>query len=168
MQISDIKQPAITLRTDLRPGDIGQIIPLHGTLYAQEYQWDVTFEGYVAESMARFALSYEPHKDRLWIAEAGQQIAGCIGIVGHSEAEAQLRWFLVLPAYRAQGLGRRLINEAIQFCREGGFKSVFLWTTSDLKAAAHLYQLAGFQKTEEKRHLIWGQMITEERYDLHL
>ena len=168
MQISVINQPAITLRTDLRSGDIGQIIYLHGSLYAQEYQWDMTFEGYVAESLSRFALAKDPHQDRLWIAEAGQQIAGCIGIVGHSGAEAQLRWFLVLPAYRGKGLGRRLISEAIQFCRERGFKSIFLWTTSDLKAAAHLYRSSGFQKTEGQTHLIWGKMVTEERYDLQL
>jgi len=168
METLTVNQPAITLRTDLRSGDIGQIVQVHGTLYAQEYHWDTTFEGYVAESLARFALSNNPNKDRLWIAEAEGQIAGCIGIVGHSNTEAQLRWFLVLAAYRGQGLGRRLIDESVQFCRERGFKSVFLWTTSDLKAAAHLYQSTGFQKTEEQTHQIWGKMITEERYDLQL
>jgi N-acetylglutamate synthase-like GNAT family acetyltransferase len=158
----------IHLRTNLKPGDIGQVIYLHGTLYAQEYHWDHTFEGYVAEGLARFALSYEPHRDRLWIAELDGQIVGCVAIVGLSESEAQLRWFLVHPACRGQGLGRQLLREALHFCREHGFKSISLWTVSGLHAAAHLYQSAGFDKTEEKTHQIWGHLLTEEKYCLSL
>jgi hypothetical protein len=84
----------------LQPGDIGYITYLHGILYAQEYQWDYTFDGYVAESLAKFALSYDPRKDRLWIAERDMQIVGYIGMVGQSDTDAQLRWFLILTEER--------------------------------------------------------------------
>jgi len=168
METPGKNQKGIRLRSSLEPGDIGYITYLHGILYAREYQWGHTFEGYVADSLAKFALSYDARKDRLWIAEMGSQIVGCIGIVGRSDLEAQLRWFLVHPTYRGQGLGHNLLNEAIRFCREHRFKSVFLWTVSVLEAATHLYQSAGFRKTEEKTHLIWGHTITEERYDMSL
>ena len=75
----------IRLRTDLQPGDIGYITYLHGILYAQEYQWDYTFDGYVADSLAKIALSYDPLKDRLWIAVRDKQIVGCVGIVGRAD-----------------------------------------------------------------------------------
>lgn len=104
----------------------------------------------------------------MWIAELGGQIVGSVGIVGDSSSEAQLRWFLVHPTQRGRGLGRILLNKAARFCRDHEFKSVYLWTVSDLKAAAHLYQLAGFRKTEEKTHQLWGKTLTEERYDLAL
>ena len=156
------------IRSNLRPGDIGYIIYLHGALYAKEYGWDYTFEGYVAQSLATFALSSDARKDSLWIAEIDGQIVGSIGVVGNSNSEAQLRWLLVHPAQRGSGLGRILLNKALEFCRDREFKSVFLWTVSDLKVAAHLYQLAGFRKTEEKTHRMWGKTLTEERYDLLL
>jgi len=156
------------IRSNLQPGDIGYIIYLHGTLYTKEYGWDHTFEGYVAESLARFALSFDPRKDRLWIAEMNGQMVGSIGIVGESNSEAQLRWFIVHPAMRGHGLGRDLLDSALQFCRDRGLKSVFLWTVSGLDAAAHLYQSTGFHRTEQKTHRIWGKTITEERYDLSL
>jgi len=156
------------IRSNLRPGDIGYIIYLHGVLYAKEYGWDYTFEGYVAQSLATFALSSDASKDSLWIAEMDGQIVGSIGVVGNSNSEAQLRWLLVHPAQRGSGLGRVLLNKALQFCRDRKFKSVFLWTVSDLKVAAHLYQSAGFRKIEEKTHRIWGKTLTEERYDLFL
>jgi ribosomal protein S18 acetylase RimI-like enzyme len=168
METRQPEQLQAQIRTDLRPGDIGYLTYLHGVLYAREYGWDYTFDGYVAESLARFVLSYDPGKDRLWLVEIDGRIVGSIGIAGHVDAQAQLRWFLVHPASRGRGLGRTLLVEALRFCRERKFLSVFLWTVSDLKAATHLYRLYGFEKTEEKTHPLWGTVITEERYELTL
>lgn len=168
MAISQENDKPCQIRSSLRPGDLGHLIYLHGILYAKEYGWDYTFEGYVAESLARFALRFDARRDCMWIAELGGQIVGSVGIVGESDSEAQLRWFLVHPTQRGRGLGRILLNKAIRFCCDHEFKSVFLWTVNDLKAAAHLYQLAGFRKTEEKTHQVWGKTLTEERYDLAL
>lgn len=156
------------IRSNLQPGDIGYVIYLHGTLYRKEYGWDYTFEGYVAEGLGEFVLSFDARKDCLWIAEMDGQIVGSIGIVGESSSQAQLRWFLVHPTMRGRGVGRDLLDKALQFCRERGLESVFLWTVSDLKVAAHLYESAGFHKTEQKTHQIWGKTLTEERYDLSL
>jgi N-acetylglutamate synthase-like GNAT family acetyltransferase len=156
------------IRSNLRPGDIGCLIYLHGILYAKEYGWDCTFEGYVAESLTKSIPSLDDSTARLWIAEINGKIIGSIGIVPDSNSEAQLRWFLVHPDQRGRGLGRELLKRALQFSLERGFKSVFLWTVSGLKIATHLYQVAGFRKTEEKTHQIWGKTITEERYQLSL
>ncbi|MBI4717053.1 MAG: GNAT family N-acetyltransferase [Planctomycetes bacterium] len=53
--------------------------------------------------------------NRLWIAERYATLAGCIAIVRASPSEAQLRWFLVVPALRSLGLGRTLPGEGIWF-----------------------------------------------------
>ena len=156
------------IRTDIRPGDIGYIIYLHGTLYRREYYLDHTFEGYVASGLGEFAKSFDQRKDRLWLAEESERIVGSIAIAGQVDHTAQLRWFLVHPEARGSGLGGRLLRDALEFCRSNEFRSVFLWTLSDLKAAAQLYQQAGFHRTEQKTHEIWGAMRTEERYDLVL
>ena len=54
----------IQIRSNLHPGDIGELVRLHGTLYAQEYGWDYTFEGYVAASFGEFVLSADRSMDR--------------------------------------------------------------------------------------------------------
>jgi GNAT superfamily N-acetyltransferase len=85
-----------------------------------------------------------------------------------SDENAQLRWFLLHPAARGRGLGHQLIDSAIAFCRERGFKKISLWTISELKAAAHLYRKAGFEITREETHEIWGATRTEQEYELIL
>src|SRR5262249_46924877 len=157
--------PNITLRCDLRPGDIGAIVHLHGVTYARDSGFGVAVEAYVAEPPGRFVRT-RTARARLWIAERGGQLVGCIAIVSASEREAQLRWYLVEPSARGVGLGKRLLAEAVQFARDAGYDSVFLWTVSSLTAAARLYRAAGFCKVEEKPGA-WGAEVTEEKYVLH-
>ncbi len=156
-----------TLRTGLRPGDIGEIVRLHGVLYAREYGFDPTFEAYVAEPLARFAIAASP-RERVWIAERGGAIVGCVAIVAASPQVAQLRWFLVDPAARGSGLGTRLLEEAIAFSRARGYGSILLWTVSALAAAARLYRAKGFERTEERPGRQWGADVVEEKYELRL
>lgn len=160
----------IHIRCDLQPGDIGSVISLHGIVYASEYGYNHTFEGsYVAASFVEFAESYNPHNDRLWVAEKKGQIVGSIGIIWRSKEEVQLRWWLVHPTCRGFGLGRALLEEAIEFCKKRPYRTIFLWTVNDLDAAIYLYKAAGFLKTEEKTHPnLWGKPIIEERYELNL
>jgi GNAT superfamily N-acetyltransferase len=159
----------VTVRHDLRPGDMGRVIALHGVLYAEEFGWDHGMEAYLAETMAEFGRLARPGQDRLWVAERDGELVGSIGIIGRENGESQLRWFLVHPSTRGSCLGRHLIGEALAFCRAAGSHTVYLWTVAGLDAAARLYLAAGFRKTEIKppAHL-FSKMLTEERYDLTL
>lgn len=158
---------AVTFRTSLRPGDIGAVIQLHGQIYSREYGFDHTFEAYVAGPLAEFARSATP-RERIWLAERHGEIVGCIAIVASTPEVAELRWFLVDPSARGLGIGKRLIHEAIAFCRACRYKSVILWTVSVLTAAANLYRSMGFRLVERKPVEQWGIDVIEERYELDL
>lgn len=156
----EIKDTDISIRTEIKPGDAGYIIYMHGSTYREEYNYTTAFEAYVAESFFEFLLHYNPQKDRLWCAEHNGKIVGCIGIVGHEE-KAQLRWFLIEPLYRGIGLGKKLLTHAIEFAKERGYKSIYLDTTSDLEKAVSLYQRAGFRKVSENPNNSWREGIME-------
>jgi GNAT superfamily N-acetyltransferase len=169
MRMTDTSEalPAIRIRHEFEPGDIGRLTYLHGILYAKEHGWDHTFEAYVAGPLAEFAKSHNS-RERIWIVESGEEVAGSVAIVEASPAEAQLRWLLLHPKLRGRGVGRMLCEEAVGFCRQSGYGSVFLWTVSELREAAGLYRSLGFRLTEENTHRLWGATVTEQRYDLKL
>ncbi len=177
-KLSKNRNHSISIRTDLRPGDIGIVVHLHGVVYAEEQGWDHTFDAYVAGPLAEFVKS-RSDRDRIWIVErvvgaeevgegkAGP-IVGSVAIVNVSDGEAQLRWLLLDPEVRGQGLGRKLVKEALDFARSVGYSRVFLWTVRGLEAATSLYESLGFERREEKTSEIWGSTVTEVRYDLKL
>jgi GNAT superfamily N-acetyltransferase len=153
-----------TIRTHLLPGDIGSIVYLHGILYAREYNFDHTFEAYVAGPLATFALA-PSDRQRIWIAEHEGKVVGCIAIVEAAPEIAQLRWFLVDPSMRGIGLGRKLIEASVEFCRDAGYSRIILWTVSALTAAAHLYRALGFEIVERISGTHWGVEVIEEKYE---
>jgi GNAT superfamily N-acetyltransferase len=155
---------AIVIRSALRPGDLGAIVEMHGRLYASESGFDATFEAYVAGALATFALKGSP-RERIWLAERGARLAGCVAIVEASHEVAQLRWFLVDPASRGHGLGSALLSQAVDFCVTSGFRSIVLWTVASLAAAARLSRGAGFRLVEQVPGRRWGTDVVEERYE---
>lgn len=164
---ANIKLNDITIRTDIRPGDIGYITYMHGCIYQEEYEYSTVFEGYVAESFFEFIHNYNAAKDRLWCAEHSGKIIGCIGIAGHGE-RAQLRWFLLDPHYRGIGLGKKLLQESLNFAKAKNYKSIYLDTTNDLNKAINMYTKAGFVKVSEKPNNSWREDLTELEFEMQL
>lgn len=163
----NIKLDDISIRTDVRSGDIGYITYMHGLIYKEEYGYSTAFEAYVAESFYEFLINYNPDKDHLWCAEHSGNIIGCIGIVGHGE-RAQLRWFLINPYYRKIGLGKKLLDKVLDFAKSKKYKSIYLDTTDDLSRAIKMYTKAGFVKKSEKRNNSWKENVTELEFELKL
>lgn len=157
----------ISIRNELRPGDAGYLIHLHGWIY-QERGYNHRFEGYVCKTFYDFFEHYRPGKDRFWFAETEGNMIGAISIVEHSPSKAQLRWFLVHPQYRGTGLGSRLLNEAVDYCRAKKYRTVYLETTEDQQQAIGMYTKAGFVKVAEHPSNDWGKPLLELTYELKL
>ncbi|HEY1192944.1 bifunctional helix-turn-helix transcriptional regulator/GNAT family N-acetyltransferase [Flavobacterium sp.] len=163
-----IAREDIKYRHEITPGDIGYIIHLHGALYGKEYNFSTDFEKYVIKTFYTFLENYSPENDRVWMAEYHNKIVGCVAIVHQPNEEAQLRWFLLDPAFRGLGIGKKLLTDAVNFCKEKQYKNVFLLTTNLQNKALEMYKLAGFELTQSEEVQEWGLTFNEERYDLKL
>jgi ribosomal protein S18 acetylase RimI-like enzyme len=74
----------------------------------------------------------------------------------------------VEPGARGLGIGRRLVEEALAFARERGYRKVVLWTHDVLVAARRLYRDLGFVKTGTRTHEDFGVPVAAETWELAL
>ena len=111
---------AIRLRA-LEVGDIGWIIHRQARLYAEEYGWDLTYEGLIAEIMGEFVKRRETASDDAWIAERGGEIVGSVFLVRGDATVAKLRLLYVEPSARGLGVGRRLVEECVRGAKQRGY-----------------------------------------------
>ena len=144
----------ISVRDELRAGDLGSIVALHGKCYEALPGFGLAFEAYVARTVAEYILDAGA-KGRIWIAERDGRLVGCTAIVLRDENRGQLRWVLVDQSARGLGLGKRLVNNALQFCRENGCKEVFLETTDGLPESQALYDALGFEIVSHESEILW-------------
>ena len=151
-----------------RPGDIGWIVHRHGALYAQEFGWDETFEALVAQIAASFIKDYDPKRERCWIAEKDGDIVGSVILAKQSEEIAKLRLLYVEPKARGLGIGRRFVEECIQFSRAAGYRRISLWTNDMLHAARHIYREAGFRLVSTEPHRSFSHDLLGEIWEMDL
>ena len=152
------------------PGCIGRVAELHGTYYAEYWNFGRFFEGKVATELSEFLERYDEIRDGFWSVSLNGRLEGSISIDGiHANDEgAHLRWFIMSDALRGKGVGGRLMQTAIDFCREKDYNKVYLWTFDGLHAARHLYEKLGFELAEQFSGTQWGTEVTEQRFELML
>lgn len=144
----------IQIRSDLRAGDLGRVIELHGTCYDDLPGFGLSFEAYVARTIAEYVLDNQA-RGRLWLAEQGGRLIGCTAIALRDNGVGQLRWVLVDQSARGMGLGKQLVDAALEYCREAGCESVFLETTDGLPESQALYEKLGFNVISNETEELW-------------
>lgn len=91
----------------------------------------------------------------MWLAERNGQLLGCTAVALRDGATAQLRWVLVDMAARGIGLGRELVETALDYCRDAGCKRVFLESTDGLPESQALYEDLEFELVSSEIEELW-------------
>lgn len=161
-------RPAAAIIRPHRAGDIGWIVQSQGRFYAEEYGWDLRFEGLVAEVAGKFLADFDPEMEYCWIAERGGINLGSVLITNGGDGVAKLRLLYVDKAARGLGLGKQFVDECIAFSRRKSYRQISLWTNDILHAARAIYQKAGFRLVSEERHRMFGPEANGQTWVLDL
>jgi GNAT superfamily N-acetyltransferase len=152
------------------PGSIGRVAELHGVYYSKHWSFQAFFEAKVASGLAEFINRYDENQDGFWVAVLDSRVEGAIAIDGKNVEQegVHLRWFIVSDVLRGQGVGRKLLMLAVDFCRDKGYRKIYLWTFEGLDSARHLYEAMGFRLVEHYRGNQWGVEVNEQKFELHV
>lgn len=119
---------------------------LYGEIHGHDWQWRKA--RHLDDDVARNASG-------IFVAEIDGRIVGCVttwldrdGGIGHIPNIA------VDASHRGQGLGRRLLEHALQSFREQGLTHAKIETLVQNDVGQHLYTLLGFREVARQIHLV--------------
>jgi ribosomal protein S18 acetylase RimI-like enzyme len=160
---------AMEIRDELKPGDVGAIIALHARVYAAEHALDRRFEAGLARTLGGLVLDGFPRPhEGLWIADDAGAVRGSLALSDEGDGLGRVRFFVLDPAARGQGLGRTLLSALMDRVKQGPYDRLELTTFAALRTAAHLYRGVGFTRASVEPYGGWGPVIEMERYELAL
>lgn len=168
-QLRERKSDDTLILRDPEPGDLGWIVHRYGAIFAKEYGLDQSFEGLVAGIVSDYVRLRLPEKERCWIAEYGGEIVGSIFVVQSDASDlAKIRLLYVERHARGLGIGGRLVDEAIKFAKQKGYKKISLWTNKSQNSAVKIYQARGFQMVSAEEINDFGRTDEAQIWELDI
>ena len=76
-------------------------------------------------------------------------VVGCVGVLLHG-AESELHRMYMLAEHRGRGLGRKMLETAIEYARSKGCRAMRAWSDVKLTDAHKLYLRSGFVHKGER------------------
>ncbi len=113
-----------------------------------EYGFSWEADGYHRD-LYTVEQSYLHGGGMFWIALAGHEVVGCAGLTLHGR-QCELHRLYLLRAFRGRGLGRRLLDTAIEYGRERGCDKMIAWSDVKLTDAHALYLRTGFIQEDQR------------------
>jgi ribosomal protein S18 acetylase RimI-like enzyme len=100
---------------------------------------------------------FQPHASFVLRAPHGHELSGVVLTSLVAPRVAHTTQICVMPGYQRHGLGRRLMNAAIEALRSRGIDQLSLTVTAANERAVHLYRKLGFETIKTFTAGVWLQ-----------
>lgn len=108
---------------------------------------------------------FECKESGFWVAQYEEWIVGMIGVQRISENSAEIRRLRVRDSFRRKGIGTKLMQHAISFCREKHFLKVVLDVRIERLSAISMFNTFGFLHGRERN--LNGRKLRDFYLDLY-
>jgi GNAT superfamily N-acetyltransferase len=115
-------------------------------ILSKEYPFDKS--AYSDSDLYKLSETYGGKRDSFFVIEEGGGIVATVGVKEETQAEALLRRFFVDLKHRRKGYGSGLLDKAIVFCRDKGYRKMYFRCTDRMADAMRLCIKKGFKETE--------------------
>jgi putative acetyltransferase len=119
--------------------------------YQEALGVDLGFQGFEAE-LRGLPGGYAPPRGRLLLAHAGGSLAGCVALRAVDAETCEMKRLYVRPRFRADGVGRQLVQRVMDEARAQGYRRMCLDTLPTMDGAQRLYERLGFSDIPAYRH----------------
>ena len=116
-------------------------------ILTDEYPFDKSV--YSDSDLDRIAETYGGAKDSFFVIEEDGRIVGTAGVKEDTGTDALLRRLFVDPKHRKRGYGAELLEKAVAFCKEKGYKRILFRCTDRMAEAMSLCKKKGFTEMEK-------------------
>lgn len=104
-------------------------------------------------------------RNGFWIAEYNGKVVGMVGVAEGERNTAEIRRLRVDPALQLNGIGFKLIEQAVQFCHHHNYLKVVLDTRIRQGPAVEIFEKFAFQQSGSKE--VNGKELLEFYLDLY-
>lgn len=148
---------------DFRPADL----PLCRKLYVEGLLGGKLAENDTGLDIDDIEAVYmETPGNRFWVAENPKgQVVGMIGVQHHDQGVGQIRRLRVAKDYQRRGIGKKLLETAIGFCRENQYLKVTMDTFAERSYVVEMFKKLGFAHGDT-RHFA-GKDLMNFYFDLY-
>lgn len=122
-------------------GVLAVILPI------QQQEFGIAITGADQPDLMEIPAFYQSGRGGFWVARAGGDVVGCIGLKDIGEGEGALRKMFVAAPWRGRehGVAQRLLERLTDHAAKSGVARLYLGTTSAFLAAHRFYEKNGFE-----------------------
>ena len=116
------------------------------SIMEQEFE-DIPLNLYL-QDISNIPSIYGGSRDHFYVCEKEGKIIGTVALKEEDEDSVLLRRFFVNPKFRSLGVGSKLINKALEFCRKKKYKKIFFSGNTKMHKVKLLLLKNGFKEEE--------------------
>jgi GNAT superfamily N-acetyltransferase len=142
----------ITIRRSTKEDDAAVVELISGIMNSEFHD---AKHAYPTEDVECIEKAYGGIGEAFFVAmdNHSHKVVGSVAIKKEDNRVALLRRLFVAPTHRNLKIGKRLIDRALEFCREAGYQEVIFKTTSKMSGAIDLCRKNGFI---QRAHIVLG------------